>query len=118
MRREELYLADIVEAADAIGRFLAGVDHDEFMHDELLQSGVLQKLIVIGEAASRLPLAFRENHTGIEWSDIAAFRNIAVHVYFSVDWAIAWVSATRDAPELRRQITEILANEYPNQGSV
>jgi len=25
MRREELYLADIVEAADAIGRFIEGV---------------------------------------------------------------------------------------------
>jgi hypothetical protein len=36
MRREELYLTDIVEAADAIQQFLAGVQRDTFLQDELL----------------------------------------------------------------------------------
>lgn len=40
MRREELYLTDIVEAADAIGRFLEGITCDDFMSDELRQSAV------------------------------------------------------------------------------
>jgi len=31
MRREELYLTDIVEAADAIHRFLAGVQRETFL---------------------------------------------------------------------------------------
>jgi uncharacterized protein with HEPN domain len=41
MRREALYLRDIVEAADAIDRFLQGVDQDSFFGDELRQSAVL-----------------------------------------------------------------------------
>lgn len=118
MRREDLYLADIVEAADAIHGFLVGIDRDTFMRDDLLRSGILQKLTIIGEAASRLPSDFRENHPEIEWSDIAAFRNIAVHVYFAVDWSIVWVAATHDAPELRQRVADILAKEYPNQESV
>ena len=113
MRREELYLADIVEAADEIQRFLSGVERDSFLQDGLLQSAVLQKLTIIGEAASRLPAALRKRHPDIKWSDIAAFRNIAVHAYFSVEWPIVWVAATRDAPELRRKIADILATEYP-----
>ncbi len=48
----------------------------------------------------------------VEWADIVAFRNIAVHAYFAVDWAIVWVAATQDAPELRRRVTDILAKEY------
>ena len=54
MRREGLYLSDIVDAADAIERFISGVDREAFLRDDLRQSAVLQKLIVIGEAASRL----------------------------------------------------------------
>lgn len=53
MRREKLYLADIVEAADAVATFLAGVERDRFVHDDLLRSAVLQKLSIIGEAAAR-----------------------------------------------------------------
>ncbi len=46
MRSEQLYLTDIVEAADAIARFLDGVDRDTFMGNDLIQSAVLQKLLI------------------------------------------------------------------------
>jgi uncharacterized protein with HEPN domain len=112
MRREELYLTDIIEAADAIQRFLRGVDQNTFLKDELLQSAVLQKLMIIGEAASRLPKEFRDKHSEIEWEDIVGFRNIAVHAYFAVEWSIVWVAATQEALELRRKIAETLAKEH------
>jgi len=41
MRREELYLADIVEAVDAIGRFIEGIQREDFAGDELRRSAVL-----------------------------------------------------------------------------
>jgi uncharacterized protein with HEPN domain len=42
MRPEILYLADIVEAAGAIARFLTGVEREAFLKDELRQSAVQQ----------------------------------------------------------------------------
>ncbi|MBS1248539.1 MAG: hypothetical protein MAG431_00091 [Chloroflexi bacterium] len=108
MRREELYLADILEAAEDIKQFLAGVQPEDFLEDKLRQSAVLQKLIVIGEAAARLPKEFQTQHPEIEWGDIIGFRNIAVHAYFSVNWSIVWIAATRDVPELQHQITQIV----------
>ncbi len=112
-RRERLYLLDIVEAADAVRGFLEGRDKRAFLEDDLLQSGVLQKLTVIGEAAARLPAEFKSGHAGIPWSKIVAFRNIAVHAYFAVDWDLVWDAATGDAPKLRREVGEILAAEFP-----
>jgi len=94
MRREDLYLADIVEAADSIEHFLHGVEKDTFLQNDLLRSGILHKLTIIGEAAARLPDEFRNRHPEIEWADIVGFRNIAVHSYFSVDWNIVWTTAT------------------------
>ena len=69
MRDEELYLRDIVEAAGAIDRFLAGMSEDEWIDDEIRQSAVMDQLIIIGEATSRLPRKFRETHPQIAWTD-------------------------------------------------
>jgi uncharacterized protein with HEPN domain len=108
MRSEMLYLTDIVEAADAIQRFCANRNYEDFLYDEMCQSAVLQKLIVIGEAAARLPVEFQSAHSDLDWPDIIGFRNFAVHEYFAVKWDIVWVTATQDVPELRQQITHIL----------
>ena len=112
MRREELYLADIIEAADSIQTFLRGVERTDFVGNDLLRSAVLQKLIIIGEAAARLPKDFRNRHADVEWNDIVSFRNIAVHAYFSVDWGMVWVTAKIEVPELRRIVEKIFVQEY------
>jgi uncharacterized protein with HEPN domain len=112
MRSEKLYLTDIVEAADAIQRFVADVEQDDFLHDELYQSAVLQKLTIIGEAAARLSNEFKSRYPEIEWRKIVGFRNIVVHTYFAVDYSIVWVAATQDAPDLRDQIALILEQEF------
>ena len=112
MRPEALYLTDIVEAADAVAEFLQSVERDSFLGNELLRSAVLQKLSVMGEAAARVSGEFTARHPEVEWADIVAFRNIAVHAYFNVDWSIVWVAATEDAPALREQILHILRAEY------
>ena len=73
MRTERLYLSDIIEASDAIADFIAGLDETSFFQDSKSQSAVLQKLIIIGEAAARLPKEFRGQYPDIEWQDIVAF---------------------------------------------
>ncbi len=108
MRPEDLYLQDILDAAEALSRFLEGVEERRFMSDELLQSAVLQKLIVIGEAASRIEQEFRSRHAEIEWREVIAFRNFAVHAYFAIEWSIVWITATEDVPSLCRQIGRLL----------
>ncbi|HQY93270.1 HepT-like ribonuclease domain-containing protein [Caldilinea sp.] len=109
MRSDRLYLEDIIAAADAIQRFIAEIVGESAFHDdELRQSAVLQKLIVIGEAATRLSPELRSQSSPIDWPDIVAFRNIAVHAYFSIDWSIVWVTAQDDVPKLRAQVQTIL----------
>jgi uncharacterized protein with HEPN domain len=76
MRRDSLYLADIVEAADHIADFIAESDFRVFRDSELLRSAVVQKLAIIGEAAARLSAALKTRHPQIPWPQIVAFRNI------------------------------------------
>lgn len=116
MRPEKLYLLDIIEACDAIHRFIGQNSKNAFLGDELRQSGVLQKLIVIGEAAARLPIDFLNQHPEIEWQDIIGFRNIAVHEYFSIMWEIVWETAISDVPDLRVKVAQILVTEFGDTG--
>lgn len=109
MRREDLYLTDILEAGDAIEKFLSGIDKNTFIDSDLMRSAVLQKFTIIDEAASRLPKPFKDKHKDIEWADIIAFRNLAVHAYFSIDWSIVWIAATKDVPELKQKILAIVS---------
>jgi len=101
-----------VEAARSIEKFIKGADLDEFEENEMMNSAVLQKLTVIGEAASKLPKEFTKRFPEIPWKDIIGFRTIAVHEYFAVRWNIVWVAASEEAPALREQIEKILQNEF------
>ena len=113
-RSERLYLTDIIDSAEAITRMIGSRSRAEFLADEVLRRAVLQALIEIGEATSRLSGPFRARHPDIEWADIVAFRNFAVHAYFAVDWDIVWVTAVRNAPVVARLVTAILEDEYPS----
>jgi len=112
MRHEKLYLTDIVEAAQAIERFITGEDFEDFEQNEMMNSAVLQKLMVIGEAAVRLPKEFTQRFPEVPWLDIIGFRNIAVHEYFAIRWDIVWVAATEEVPVLKDQIEKILKEEF------
>lgn len=64
---------------------MEGLSFDEVVGRDIVRRVVLQRLTEIGEAATRLSPEFRTRHADIPWSDIIAFRTIAVHAYFAVD---------------------------------
>ncbi|HEY3329456.1 MAG TPA: HepT-like ribonuclease domain-containing protein [Capsulimonadaceae bacterium] len=102
MRRDELYITDIFKAARAISRFIGGMDNAQFLNpaEDLIQSAILQKLTIIGEASARLTDEFKHRAPDIEWRKIIGLRNVAVHAYFTIDWHVVWSAATEDVPAL------------------
>ncbi|MDP9364641.1 MAG: DUF86 domain-containing protein [Chloroflexota bacterium] len=108
-----MYLGDIVEAADALQAYVAGLTLDEFVGNDVLRRAVLQRLTEIGEAASRLSPKLKASTPDVPWVDIVGFRHIAVHAYFAVDWRIVWFAATRNAPELAERVGNLLDRADP-----
>jgi uncharacterized protein with HEPN domain len=111
MRRERLYLEDIVTAADAIAEFTYAQNPESFEANLMLRSAVVHQLTVIGEAVAHLSEGLRGHHPEIPWTDIKGFRNIIVHNYFGIDWEEVWRSATARVPVLRAQVADILRTE-------
>jgi hypothetical protein len=67
MRRERLLLEDILTATEAIAEFIQGQSAESFKANRMVRSAVVHQLTVIGEAAARLSLEFREaNLTNID----------------------------------------------------
>ncbi|MBI3929203.1 MAG: DUF86 domain-containing protein [Armatimonadetes bacterium] len=106
-RPDALYLQDILEAADHISDFIRGMDEAAFRASELHRSAVLQKLLVIGEAAVRISEEVKALRPSIPWKEIIGFRNIAVHTYFSVDWSIVWETARREVSGLAKDVQQL-----------
>lgn len=75
---------------DAIARFLAGIEREAFLGDELRRSAVIQKIEVIGEAAGKIGQNLRDRYLEVDWPQIVGMRNILVHSYFSVKLGIVW----------------------------
>ena len=112
MRREELFLRDLVEAADHIAQFITGLDRSGFQESELVRSAVIQKLALIGEVAAHVSAELQTRYPEVPWPKIVAFRNILVHAYFGIDWGEVWRAATKESPALRAQVESILRAEF------
>ena len=112
MRRDELYLNDMIEAADHIAAFLGEMSFEDFGKSELVQSAVVQKLAIIGEAAARISGDVKSRHVHVPWLQIVAFRNILVHAYFGIDWTEVWKAAKIDCPVVRGEVVGILDIEF------
>ncbi|MGB2768363.1 MAG: DUF86 domain-containing protein, partial [Candidatus Zixiibacteriota bacterium] len=69
---------------------------------------VIRNLEIIGEAARNLPEAVRNGHPDIPWKRMIGLRNIAVHEYFGVDLSIIWEVITKNLPEAKARIVEVL----------
>jgi uncharacterized protein with HEPN domain len=113
MRREELYLADLVDNARAVQEYLDGVSREQWDGDRVLRDAVLYRLLLLGEIASALPDGLRDRYPDVAWRHIRAFRNLAVHHYFGVDWAVVWQIAQEEPHVLEEQALSIIRAEFP-----
>ena len=89
-RDYRLFLTDIRDCAHKILEYVQGKSYDEFLNTPMLIDAVIRNLEIIGEATKHLPEEIKEKFPGMEWKDMAGFRDLAIHQYFVMDYEIIW----------------------------
>jgi uncharacterized protein with HEPN domain len=90
----------MLERVKRIERFVTGVEREGFLQDEKTADSIVRNLEVIGEAASRLPQEFKNQHPEIPWRQIVGLRHRIVHDYFDVDLDLVWTIVRAELPPL------------------
>ena len=108
MRRDEAALFDIVRFSHEALAFLEGVSLEAFLADKLIQAAVLYQMLIIGEAAKRVSVAFRTNIRDVPWVKIGNLRNILAHDYDQVDLKRIWGIALTELPTLVTRLSPLL----------
>ncbi|MCU0972295.1 MAG: DUF86 domain-containing protein [Gammaproteobacteria bacterium] len=108
-RDPRAYLWDVREAADAINRFVAGIDVEVYSDTPLLHSAVERKFEIIGEALNQLAKTAPDLAGRIPGLPlIVAFRNLLIHGYAAVDHQRVWRIVNESLPALRSAVAALL----------
>ena len=111
----QLYLADILDSANAVSKYVHDMQFEDFCNDRKTYSAVIREFEIIGEAIGKLPDDLKQKRPDIEWQDIKDFRNLLIHEYFGVDLEIVWKIIQEDLPVLLDAIKEIQKDENNKQ---
>lgn len=108
MRSHSLYLKDILEAMEAIEKFVEGTDFETFKNDDMRASAVIRKLEIIGEATKNMADGIKQKYPQVPWKDMAGMRDRLIHFYFGLKYDLVWNTIKVDIPKLKPQIAKIL----------
>ena len=103
-------LLDVVEACDAIGSCLAGVDLDMYCATRFIRSSVEREVILIGAALASLLRVERDLPRRLPHSrPFVDLGDRLEHGYYAVSRSEVWSIATDEVPLLRDECRAILA---------
>ena len=106
-RDNRLYIADILDSAQAIKQFTDGMSFDEFVSDRKTYSATIREYIVIGEAVGQLIDMLEKTVPDYPWRMVKDFKNFNVREYFGVDARIVWDMTMRELDDLITHIQKL-----------
>ncbi|MBN8443824.1 MAG: DUF86 domain-containing protein [Thauera sp.] len=111
VREWRLYLGDMIDFGEKVIGYTQGMNLETFVGSDLHFDATVRNLELIGEAATRIPLAVRDANPEIPWRMIIAARNRLIHGYLGIDNDTLWSMVKDDVPALLPKLRAMLAAE-------
>jgi uncharacterized protein with HEPN domain len=111
-------LADIIENAERIERYMAGMDRTTFASNGLMRDAVERCLERVCEAVHRLGGRAGELMPGQPWGDIRGMGNRLRHAYDRISLDVIWNAVCHDLPGLLEDARRALAQLRAGQDDI
>jgi len=108
MRDYRLYVKDILDSAEAIEKFVEGMDFEKFKADDKTTSAVIRKFEIIGEAAKHVPEPIRNKYPSVPWKEMAGMRDKLIHFYMGVKYELVWQTIKDVIPQIKPVLRQII----------
>jgi uncharacterized protein with HEPN domain len=106
--RSRSYVWNAAEACTDVLRVVHGTTFDQFLRDKDSRRLVERYLEIVGEALRQFEHAEPELASGIaSLRGFVDLRNVIVHGYERVDYAIIWAICRDDIPKLRIDLGDL-----------
>lgn len=109
--KDPLRLEHMIEAIDKLTKATERPDFESLTEKDLEYFGIVKLLEIIGEAAYKLTVEFKDNHPETPWKYIIAMRHILVHGYYQIKRQDVFKTIRENLPELHTQLSNYL-NEF------
>lgn len=74
--------------------------YEDILADRILFYGLTKMTEIIGEAAYKLTVEFRDAHPELPWREIIGMRHLLVHGYFTISPEVLWDVIQNDIPDM------------------
>ncbi len=108
MRNHRLYLKDILDAMEAIERFVGSMEFEDFKRDDKTSSAVIRKFEIVGEAAKNIPETIKQKYSSIPWREMGGMRDRLIHFYFGIKYELVWRTIKDVIPQVKPLMRKIL----------
>jgi uncharacterized protein with HEPN domain len=102
-RRDSVFIAQMIEAAEAALEFSEGHTAEDFAGDRLVGFAVVRAIQLVGQAARGISEELKAAHSEIPWREMIGMRNVVVHCLPNV-----WKTVHDDLPGLVERLRAIL----------
>jgi uncharacterized protein with HEPN domain len=104
MPRETQFLLDMLQSAELVMKYIGQSSKAEFIENIQLQDSVIRRLLIVAEAAKRIPATTQQTLPNIAWREINGMRNRLVHEYDAVNFNIIWDVIQSEIPVLIKEL--------------
>ena len=99
----------MLDAIDRVLNFMEDKQFDDLSKDKIEYYGLVKCIEIVGEAAYKLSLDFKQANASTPWAVIEKMRHVLVHDYYMIDENEVKYVIEDDLRPLRDQIEKYLA---------
>ncbi|MBD5221073.1 MAG: DUF86 domain-containing protein [Bacteroidales bacterium] len=93
-------IAHMYEAAVILRDKCHNITLESIKENQILFFGLVKLIEIIGEAAYKLTVDFKDSHRDLPWDAIIGMRHVMVHGYYTISPEKIWATVISDIPDM------------------